>query len=65
METEESIDFVVVNPHDAGIDIGSRDIFVSVDGKQCVSFKTCTEDYERCCKCLIEKWIRSVGGNFN
>jgi hypothetical protein len=49
METEESIDFVVVNPHGAGIDVGSRDIFVSVDGKQCVSFKTFTEDYEHCC----------------
>jgi transposase len=60
METEESIDFIVVNPHGAGIDVGSRDIFVSVDGKQCVSFKTFTEDYEHCCKYLKKKGILSV-----
>jgi transposase len=60
METEKSIEFKVVHPHGAGIDIGSRDIFVSVDGEECVSFKTFTEDYGRCCNYLKEKGIRSV-----
>jgi transposase len=52
--------FEVVNLHGAGIDIGSRDIFVSIDGEQVVSFKTFTEDYHQCCAYLLENGIRSV-----
>ena len=57
---EESIEFVVVNPHGAGIDIGSREIFVSVDGKEVVTFKTFTGDYYACCRYLKENGIISV-----
>jgi Transposase IS116/IS110/IS902 family./Transposase. len=57
---KEVIEFEVVNFHGAGIDIGSREIYVSIDGVQVVSFKTFTEDYVRCCRYLKEKGIVSV-----
>jgi transposase len=59
-QKKEVIEFETVNFHGAGIDIGSRDIFVSVDGKQVVSFKTFTEDCRRCCEYLKESGIKSV-----
>lgn len=36
----------------AGIDIGSREVFVSIDGEHVVTFKTFTSDYHLCCKYL-------------
>jgi transposase len=57
---KKTIEFEVVNHHGAGIDIGSREIYVSVDGKEVVSFPTFTEDYKRCCTYLKEKGILSV-----
>jgi transposase len=57
---KEVIAFEVVNFHGAGIDIGSRDIFVSIDGVQAISFKTFTEDYRKCCAYLKENGITSV-----
>jgi transposase len=59
-EGNEVIEFEVVNHHGAGIDIGSREIYVSVDGREAVRFLTFTEDYHTCCACLKEKGIRSV-----
>jgi transposase len=59
-EGKEVIEFEVVNHHGAGIDIGSREIYVSVDGKEVVRFLTFTEDYHTCCAYLKEKGIRSV-----
>ncbi|MDR0602836.1 MAG: IS110 family transposase [Bacteroidales bacterium] len=60
MKEKEVIEFPKVHSHGAGIDIGSRDIFVSIDGKESISFKTFTEDYKKCCKYLKEKGIESV-----
>jgi transposase len=60
METKEVVEFALVNGHCAGIDIGSRDIYVSVDGKEVVRFKTFTSDYSRCCAYLKERGIQSV-----
>jgi transposase len=57
---KEIIEFEVVNHHGAGIDIGSREIYVSVDGQEVVVFPTFTEDYRKCCLYLKEKGIRSV-----
>jgi transposase len=54
------IEFEVVNFHGAGIDIGSREIFVSIDGEQVVKFKTFTEDYRKCCEYLRENGILAV-----
>jgi transposase len=59
-QKKEVIEFEVVNFHGAGIDIGSRDIFVSIDGEQVVGFKTFTEDYRKCCEYLKENGIKSV-----
>ena len=58
--TKEVIEFEVINFHGAGIYIGSRDIYVSPDGIQVVSFKTFTEDYQRCCDYLKTQGILSV-----
>jgi hypothetical protein len=61
MESKKQVvEFEVVYYHGAGIDIGSRDIYVSVDGVQVVSFKTFTEDYVRCCNYLVDNGIVSV-----
>jgi transposase len=60
METKQVIEFEVVNHHGAGIDIGSREIYVSPDGKEVVVFKTFTSDYLRCCEYLKSKGIQSV-----
>jgi transposase len=54
------IEFEVVNFHGAGIDIGSREIYVSVDGINVVGFQTFTEDYHACSKYLKSQGINSV-----
>src|SRR5215510_7310653 len=57
---EEVIVFEKVHAHCAGIDIGSREIFVSIDGERVVKFQTFTSDYHSCCKYLKESGIVSV-----
>jgi len=54
------INFEEIHANVAGIDIGSREIFVSIDGEQVVTFKTFTSDYRLCCKYLKEHAIKSV-----
>jgi len=54
------VTFEQIHSNGAGIDIGSREIFVSVDGEQVVAFKTFTEDYHKCCNYLKAEGIRSV-----
>ena len=54
------VNFEEIHEHGAGIDIGSREIFVSIDGEQVVKFKTFTSDYHLCCKYLREHAIESV-----
>jgi hypothetical protein len=60
METKEVIEFEVVNHHAAGIDTGSREIYVLPNGMEVVSFKTFTGDYHKCCDYLKSKGIKSV-----
>ena len=55
-----AVNFEEVHSNVAGIDIGSRDVFVSIDGKQVVKFKTFTSDYHSCCKYLQANGIVSV-----
>jgi len=54
------INFEEIHANAAGIDIGSREIFVSIDGEQVVKFKTFTSDYHSCCKYLKEHGVVSV-----
>ena len=54
------VKFNEVHPKGAGIDIGSREIFVSIDGQQVVKFQTFTADYHACCEYLKENGILSV-----
>jgi transposase len=60
MKEKEDIRFETVHHHGAGIDTGSRDICVLTDGEKCESFKTFTEDYERCCRYLKSQGITPV-----
>jgi transposase len=52
--------FETVHEHAAGIDIGAREIFVSVDGIEVVSFNTFTEDYYKCAEYIQKKNITEV-----
>lgn len=52
--------FETVHPKAAGIDIGAKKIFVSVDGKEVVSFDTFTSGYYQCAEYLQEKSCKCV-----
>lgn len=52
--------FETVHENAAGIDIGAKQIFVSIDGNEVVSFNTFTEDYYKCVEYLQEKNISRV-----
>ena len=54
------VQFEEIHAKAAGIDIGSRGVFVSIDGEQVVNFKTFTSDYQLCCKYLKDNGIASV-----
>ena len=54
------IKFDEIHSNGAGIDIGSKEIFVSIDGEQVVKFGTFTSDYHSCCKYLKENGISSA-----
>jgi transposase len=56
----KGINFEEINVNGAGIDIGSKEIFVSIDGEQVVKFGTFTSDYHSCCKYLKANNIVSV-----
>ena len=53
-------EFETVHEYAAGIDIGAKEIFVSVDGDEVVSFNTFTEDYYKCAEYLQEKNVKRV-----
>jgi transposase len=57
---EKVVKFDKIHANGAGIDIGSKEIFVSIDGEQVVRFGTFTTDYHLCCKYLKENGIDSV-----
>ena len=54
------IQFEKIHACGAGIDVGAKNIFVSIDGNQVVNFETFTEDYHRCCRYLKEHGITEV-----
>ena len=54
------IKFEEIHTNVAGIDIGSREIYVSIDGETVVKFQTFTSEYLLCCKYLKEHKIVSV-----
>ena len=57
---KETTVFEVMNPHGAGIDVGSEKVFVSIDGSTVVNFETFTADYKRCVNYLKENGISQV-----
>jgi len=57
---EKAVKFEEIHANGAGIDIGSREIFVSIDGEQVVKFGTFTSDYHSCCRYLKKHGIESV-----
>jgi transposase len=54
------INFEIINPNCAGIDIGAKNIFVSTDGKTVESYETFTGDYLRCVNDLQAKAVKRV-----
>ncbi|MCC8015305.1 MAG: IS110 family transposase, partial [Eubacterium sp.] len=54
------VKFSQVHHGGAGIDIGSREIFVSIDGCSAVKFDTFTSSYHACCKYLVDSGICQV-----
>lgn len=54
------INFEIINPNCAGIDIGAKNIFVSTDGQTVENYETFTGDYIRCVNDLQAKGIKSV-----
>lgn len=44
----------------AGIDIGARKVFVSIEGQEVRCFFTFTEDFEKLCEYLLENGIETV-----
>jgi len=52
--------FETVHQNAAGIDVGAKKIFVSVDGTEVVSFDTFTSDYYKCAEYLQQKAITAV-----
>jgi purine-nucleoside phosphorylase len=57
---DNSVKFDEIHSNCAGIDIGSREIFVSTDGEHVVKFDTFTAGYQSCCKYLNKEGITSV-----
>ncbi|MEW7279076.1 transposase [Aquimarina sp. 2201CG1-2-11] len=49
-----------IRKHAAGIDIGSRKIFIGIEGKEVCSFSTFTEDLELAAVYLLERGIQTV-----
>jgi len=57
---EKVVKFEKIHANGAGIDVGSREIFVSIDGEQVVKFGTFTSDYHSCCTYLKANGIESA-----
>ena len=57
---KKAVKFEEIHANGAGIDIGSREIYVSTDGEQVEKFGTYTSDYHACCKYLKQHGIDSV-----
>jgi transposase len=49
-----------IHENAAGIDIGSRKVFVGMEGKEVVSFETFTSDFQRLSECLKLNQITTV-----
>lgn len=54
------VNFSQIHSNGAGIDIGSRSIFVSIDGHSAVNFETFTCGYHACCQYLVAHNISRV-----
>jgi transposase len=55
-----SVKFDQIHENCAGIDIGAKEIFVSIDGEQVEKFNTFTAEYKLCCKYLQQNGIKAV-----
>jgi transposase len=49
-----------LHEHAAGIDIGSRSVYVGLEGKEVVSFETFTSDFYKLSEYLINNHINTV-----
>jgi len=60
MQPAPSPSIPLINPHAAGIDVGSRKMFVSVAGGPPMIFGCCTEDLRQLVRCLREQQVTTV-----
>ena len=56
----EDNSFSKINPHAAGIDIGSEKIYIGIEGIEVRSFSTFTDDYLKSISYLKEKNITTI-----
>lgn len=54
------LDLPVINPHAAGVDVGSEKFFTSVGGAEPKVFLTVTEQMQELCRYLKEQGVRTV-----
>ncbi len=52
--------FKVINEHAAGIDIGSREIFIALSSGEVKSFGTFTSNFKSAVKCLLDNKVTTV-----
>jgi transposase len=60
MKNPNPLDLPVLNPHAAGIDVGSEKFFVSVAGQEPKVFLTVTEQVKALCRHLQAQGVRTV-----
>lgn len=60
MKNPNPLDLPILNPHSAGIDVGSEKFFVSVGGREAKVFLTVTTQIQQVCQYLREQGVRTV-----
>jgi len=60
MTMKNPLDLPILNPHAAGIDVGSEKFFVSVGGQEPKVFLTVTEQLEELCRYFEAQGVRTV-----
>src|SRR5580765_6675093 len=60
MKNPNPLELPVLNPHAAGVDVGSEKFFVSVAGKEPKVFLTVTEQIKELCRYLTAEKVSTV-----
>src|SRR5262245_62079011 len=60
MKSSNPLELPIINPHAAGIDVGSEKFFVSVGGQEAKVFLTVTTQMQQVCDYLRQQAVRTV-----